>query len=76
MYHGSMFRFVKWYERSPLPIFLDMPPAQVTYDASLNTLDYLQPERTGKMERELYSAGRHDIVVPVPFDRLREQEHV
>ena len=56
MYHGSMFRFVKWYERSPLPIFLDMPPAQVTYDASLNTLDYLQPERTGKMERELYSA--------------------
>lgn len=70
MHHGSMFRFVKWYERSPLPIFLDMPPAQVTYDASLNTLDYLQPERTGKMERELYSAitkrfgygcGRMDI---------------
>ena len=56
LHHGSMLRFVKWYERSALPIFLDMPPAQVTYDAALNTLDYLQPDTTREMERELYSA--------------------
>lgn len=55
LHHGSMLRFVKWYERSTLPIFLEMPPAQVTYDAALNTLDYLQPDTTREMERELYS---------------------
>jgi transposase len=55
LHHGSMLRFVKWYERSPLPIFLGLPHGQVTYDAALNTLDYLQPELTRELERELYS---------------------
>jgi transposase len=55
---GSMWRFVEWYRRSSLPIFLDLPPAQVTYDASLNTLDYLQPERTRAIEAETYARVR------------------
>ena len=51
---GSVWRFVEWYARSPLPWFLEMPPDAVTYDVALNTLDYLQPERTSEWERVLY----------------------
>jgi transposase len=55
---GSLWRFVEWYRRSPLPMFLQVPPDQVTYDATLNTLDYLQPERTRPWENELYARVR------------------
>jgi len=55
---GSMFRFIEWYRRSSLPIFLDLPPNDVTYDAALNTLDYLQPERTRPMEAGTYARIR------------------
>jgi transposase len=55
---GSLWRFVEWYRRSPLPLFLDLPPDQVTYEATLNTLDYLQPERTRSWESELYARVR------------------
>ncbi len=55
---GSLWRFVEWYRRSPLPLFLQLPPDQVTYEATLNTLDYLQPERTRPWESELYARAR------------------
>ena len=55
---GSLWRFVEWYRRSPLPLFLQLPPDQVTYEATLNTLDYLQPERTRPWESELYARVR------------------
>jgi len=55
---GSLWRFVEWYRRSPLPLFLDLPPDRVTYEATLNTLDYLQPERTRPWESELYGRVR------------------
>jgi transposase len=55
---GSLWRFVEWYRRSPLPLFLELPPDQVTYEATLNTLDYLQPERTRSWESELYARVR------------------
>jgi transposase len=55
---GSISRFVEWYRRSPLPIFLDLPPEQVTYDAALNTLDYLQPMQTRPLEAETYARVR------------------
>ena len=55
---GSVWRFVEWYARSPLPWFLEMPPDAVTYDAALNALDYLQPERTAEWERVLYERIR------------------
>jgi transposase len=55
---GSNWRFVEWYRRSPLPMFLQLPPDQVTYEATLNTLDYLQPERTRPWESELYARVR------------------
>jgi transposase len=55
---GSLWRFVEWYRRSPLPMFLQVPPEQVTYEATLNTLDYLQPERTRPWESELYARVR------------------
>jgi transposase len=55
---GSLWRFVEWYRRSPLPLFLELPPDQVTYEATLNTLDYLQPERTRPWENELYARVR------------------
>ena len=55
---GSLWRFVEWYRRSPLPLFLQLPPEQVTYEATLNTLDYLQPERTRPWESELYGRVR------------------
>ena len=55
---GSLWRFVEWYRRSPLPMFLQLPPEQVTYEATLNTLDYLQPERTRPWESELYARVR------------------
>ena len=55
---GSLWRFVEWYRRSPLPLFLELPPDQVTYEATLNTLDYLQPERTRPWESELYGRVR------------------
>ena len=55
---GSVWRFVEWYARSPLPWFLEMPPDTVTYDAALNTLDYLQPEKTGEWEKALYGRIR------------------
>ena len=55
---GSLWRFVEWYRRSPLPLFLELPPDQVTYEATLNTLDYLQPERTRPWESELYARVR------------------
>ncbi len=52
---GSLLRFVKWYKRSPLPLFLELPPKAVTYDAALNALDYLQPEMTRIFEAETYA---------------------
>jgi transposase len=55
---GSLWRFVEWYRRSPLPLFLSLPPELVTYEAALNTLDYLQPERTRPWESELYARVR------------------
>ena len=55
---GSLWRFVEWYRRSPLPLFLELPPEQVTYETTLNTLDYLQPERTRPWESELYGRVR------------------
>ena len=55
---GSLWRFVEWYRRSPLPMFLQLPPEQVTYEATLNTLDYLQPERTHEWESHLYAKVR------------------
>ncbi|MGI0130656.1 MAG: IS1634 family transposase, partial [Thermoplasmata archaeon] len=55
---GSLWRFVEWYRRSPLPLFLELPPDQVTYEAALNTFDYLQPERTRPWESTLYSRVR------------------
>ncbi len=55
---GSVWRFVEWYARSPLPWFLELPPDVVTYDAALNTLDYLQPERTAEWEKFLYERIR------------------
>ena len=51
---GSVYRFVEWYRRGALSWLLELPVDEVTYDAALNTLDYLQPERTRKWERELY----------------------
>jgi transposase len=55
---GSIWRFVEWYRRSPLPLFLELPPDQVSYESALNTLDYLQPERTRAWESELYARVR------------------
>lgn len=52
---GSYWRFVAWYARSSLPEFLHLPPKQVTYEATLNTLDYLQPDRTRTLEAETYA---------------------
>ena len=52
---GSVLRFVEWYRRSPLPIFLELSPEEVTYEASLNALDYLQPERTRSIEARTYA---------------------
>ncbi len=37
-----------------LPIFLQLPPEQVTYEATLNALTYLQPERTRPWVAELF----------------------
>ena len=51
---GSYSQFPEWYRRSALPIFLQLPPEQVTYEATLNALTYLQPERTRPWEAELY----------------------
>ena len=51
---GSYSRFPEWYRRSALPIFLQLPPEQVTYEATLNTLSYLQPERTRAWEATFY----------------------
>jgi len=51
---GSYRRFAGWYRRSALPIFLRLPLEQVTYEATLNTLTYLQPERTRPWEAEIY----------------------
>ena len=51
---GSIWRFVEWYAHSPLPWSLEMPHDAVTYDAALNTLDYLQPAKTAEWERVLY----------------------
>ncbi|MGI0055277.1 MAG: IS1634 family transposase [Thermoplasmata archaeon] len=55
---GSLWRFVEWYRRSPLPLFLQLPPDQVSYETTLNTLDYLQPKRTRPWESELYARVR------------------
>jgi DNA replication protein DnaC len=33
---GSYRRFPAWYARSPLPLFLKLPPEQVSYEATLN----------------------------------------
>lgn len=55
---GSVWRFVRWYKRSPLPIFLELPPDKVTYDVALNSLDYLQPEKTRILEAETYARVR------------------
>ncbi len=65
---GSVWRFVEWYARSPLPWFLEMPPDAVTYDAALNTLDYLQPERTAEWERVLY--GRINELFSYSCERI------
>lgn len=55
---GSVWKFVEWYRRSPLPIFLDLAPERVTYEAALNALDYLQPTKTRAIEAETYSRVR------------------
>ena len=54
----SLRRFVEWYRRSPLPLFLELPPDQVAYEATLKTLDYLQPGRMRPWESELYALVR------------------
>ena len=51
---GSYRRFVGWYRRSALPIFLHLSPEQVTYSATLNALSYLQPGRTRPWESTIY----------------------
>ena len=55
---GSYSRFPEWYRRSALSIFLGLPAEQVTYEATLNTLDYLQPERTRRWESRIYAEVR------------------
>lgn len=55
---GSYSRFPEWYRRSPLPLVLGLPPGPVTYEATLNALDYLQPERTRRWESRIYAEVR------------------
>jgi len=55
---SSYSRFPEWYRRSPLPLFMELPPPSVTYDTALNTLDYLQPVRTRPIEAETYARVR------------------
>lgn len=50
----SCLQLVDWYSRSSLPIFLKLPPAELTYWVVLRALDYLQPQQTLPMQIELY----------------------
>ncbi len=61
---GSYWRFVDWYQRSSLPIFLQLPARRVTYEATLNALDYLQPETTRGLEAETYARLRERFHYP------------
>lgn len=50
----SYFQFPEWYARSGLSFFLSLPPSDLTYHATLNALDYLQPEKTVPMQVAIY----------------------
>jgi transposase len=55
----SYYQLPEWYSRSSLPFFLSFPPSEITYQVSLNALDYLQPENTIPMQVELYENIKH-----------------
>lgn len=51
---GSHRELVRWYPTTVLPAYLELPPEQFNYKVTLNALDYLQPEHTVPMQKELY----------------------
>jgi transposase len=55
----SYYQLPDWYSRSSLPFFLAFPPSELTYQVSLNALDYLQPENTIPMQVDLYENIKH-----------------
>ncbi|HAW51352.1 MAG TPA: IS1634 family transposase [Flavobacteriales bacterium] len=55
----SYYQLPDWYSRSSLPFFLSFPPSEITYQVSLNALDYLQPETTVAMQVDLYENIKH-----------------
>jgi hypothetical protein len=50
----SYFQFPDWYAQSGLPFFMNLPLSDLTYHATLNALDYLQPDKTVKMQAAIY----------------------
>jgi transposase len=50
----SYYQLQDWFSRSSLPLFLKLFPKDLTYPASLNALNYLQPENTIPMQASLY----------------------
>ena len=47
-------RVPEWYERTALPLLLDLPGDRVTEDVLYRALDYFTPERVLKIEKDLH----------------------
>ena len=51
---GSVRSLTRWYPTTALPLFTGVRPEDITYDVTLNALDYLQPGLTTPMQVDLY----------------------
>jgi len=47
-------RVPQWYERTALPLLLELPAQRVTEDVLYHALDYFTPERVLKIEKDLH----------------------
>ena len=55
---GSREWAAKWYKTTYLPFLLELPPKKVNARTLLRALEYLQPERTRPIEKDIYDEVR------------------
>lgn len=58
---GSREQTAKWYPKTYLPFLLKLEPKKVYPRVLLRSLEYLQPERTRKIKKEIYAGIKREF---------------
>jgi transposase len=58
---GSREQTARWYPKTYLPFLLKLEPKKVYPRVLLRSLEYLQPERTRKIEKEIYAGIKREF---------------